>query len=73
MKILEKLNQRELELLKKIDIIIEDRDYELEELEEIKEDIVLNGEISSMDEKQDMTTLSEEYSNLADKFVEFED
>ena len=73
MKILEKLNQRELELLKKIDIIIEDRDYEWEEIEEIKEDIVLNGEISNMDEKQNPTTLSEEYSNLADKFVEFED
>lgn len=73
MRILEKLNQRELELLKKIDIIIEDRDYEWEELEEIKEDIVLNGEISSMNEKQNVTALSEEYSNLADKFVEFED
>jgi len=73
MKIKNKLNKRELELLKNINIVIEDRNYEWEEIEEIKEDIVLNGEISNMDEEQNPTTLSNEYSNLADKFIEFED
>ena len=73
MKIKNKLNKRELELLKNINIVIEDRNYECEEIEEIKEDIVLNGEISNMDEEQNPTTLSNEYSNLADKFIEFED
>ncbi len=73
MKIINKLNERELELLKKIDIIIEDRDYQWEEIEDLKEDIVFKGEISNMDKDENPTSLSEEYSSLADKFIEFED
>ena len=73
MKIINRLNEREKELLKKIDINIEDRDYYSEELEEIKDNIVLNGEISSLDEQGTTNDLAMEYSNLADKFIEFED
>lgn len=73
MKIINKLNERELELLKKIDIIIKDRDYQWEEIEDLKEDIVFKGEISNMDKDENPTPLSEEYSDLADKFIEFED
>ena len=39
MKIRNNLNEKEIELLKKINIKIEDRDYDIEELENIKEDI----------------------------------
>lgn len=73
MKIINRLNERELELLNKINIKIKDREYYLEELEEIKEEIVFNGEIRNMDKNENPTSLSEEYSNLADKFIEFED
>jgi hypothetical protein len=73
MKIINNLNEREIELLSKIDIEIEDRDYDWEEIEELKEKIVLDGEISNMDKNENPTTLSEEYSNLVDKFIEFED
>ena len=73
MKILNKLNEREKELLNKIDINIEDRDYYSDELEEIKENIVLNGEISNLDEQGTTNDLAMEYSNLADKFIQFED
>ena len=73
MEIKNRLNKRELELLSKINIKIEDREYYFEELEEIKEEIVFKGEISNMDKNENPTALSGEYSNLADKFIEFED
>ena len=73
MKIIKSLDKREIELLDKINIKIEDREYYFEELEEIKEEIVFKGEISNMDKNENPTALSEEYSNLADKFIEFED
>lgn len=73
MEIKNRLNKRELELLSKINIKIEDREYYFEELEEIKEEIVFKGEISNMNKNENPTALSEEYSNLADKFIEFED
>ena len=72
MKIINRLNEKEKELLKKIDIEIEDRDYYSDELEEIKENIVLNGEISNLDEQGTTNDLAMEYSNLADKFIKFE-
>ena len=37
----------------------------------IKEEIVFKGEIANMDKNENPTALSEEYSNLADKFIEF--
>lgn len=71
MKIINNLSKREIELLNKIDIDIEDREYNWEEIDDIKEKIVLDGEISNMDKNENPTTLSEEYSNLVDKFIEF--
>lgn len=50
-----KLNKREITLLNKIDVNIED----------IKKIIVLEGEISNMDKNENPTALSEEYSELA--------
>lgn len=73
MKIRNNLNEKEIELLKKINIKIEDRDYDIEELENIKEDIVFKGEICNFDKNENPTELSEKYSNLADKFIEFEE
>lgn len=73
MKIINRLNERELELLSKINIKIEDRDYKWQEIEDIKEDIVFKGEISNMDKNEDPTSLSKEYYDLAEKFIEFED
>jgi DNA-binding transcriptional MerR regulator len=50
-----KLNKREITLLNKIGVNIED----------IKKIIVLEGEISNMDKNENPTALSEEYSELA--------
>lgn len=73
MKIKSRLNEKEIELLNKINIEIEDKDYDLDELEDIKEDIIFKGEICNFDKNENPTELSEEYSNLADKFIEFEE
>lgn len=73
MKIKSRLNEKEIELLNKINIEIEDKDYDLDELEDIKEDIVFKGEICNLDKNENPTELSELYSNLADKFIEFEE
>ena len=50
-----KLNKREITLLNKIGVNIED----------IKKIIVLEGKISNMDKNENPTALSEEYSELA--------
>lgn len=74
MKIKNKLTQRELELLENIDIKIEDIEYSWEDIEEIKSNIILNGEISNLKgENYETTSIATEYANLADKFLEFED
>lgn len=73
MKILNKLNKRELELLNKINIRIEDKEYTWSELEELKENIVVNGEISSLEGNNYSTTdTAIEYAHLVDKFIDFE-
>ncbi len=73
MKILNKLNKRELELLDKIGIKIEDREYKWSELEELKEKVVVNGEISSLEGSNYATTdIAIEYAHLVDKFIDFE-
>lgn len=73
MKILDRLNKRDLELLDKINIKIEDREYNWSELEELKENIVVNGEISSLEGSDYSTTdIAMEYAYLVDKFIDFE-
>lgn len=73
MNILNKLNKRELELLDKIGIKIEDREYNWSELEKIKENVVIDGEISSLEGNNYATTdIAIEYAHLVDKFIDFE-
>ena len=73
MKILNELNKRELELLNRINIKIEDREYTWSELEELKESIVINGEISNLERSNYSTTdIAMEYAYLVDKFIDFE-
>lgn len=74
MKLINKLNERELELLKKININIEDREYSVDEIIQIGDDTTLNGEISSLEgENYKSTAIAEEYANLVDKLIELED
>lgn len=70
MKINKKFNERQIELLNKININI-DLEYNLSELEEL-EDIVYNAMMDNLDSKQDFTPLAEEYENILDIIVELE-
>lgn len=70
MKINNKFNERQTELLKKInvDINIEYNESTLEELE----DVVCDAMLENLDKKQDFTPLAEEYEQILDIIVDIE-
>lgn len=70
MKINDKFNKREKELLKEINIDIK-KEYDKKSLEEI-EDIVYNKMMDSLDKNQDFTPLAEEYENILNVIVDIE-
>lgn len=70
MKIKDKFDERQIELLRKINIDL-DVDYNEKTLEEI-EDIVCEAMTNSLDKKQDFTPLAEEYENILDIIVDIE-
>lgn len=70
MKINNKFNERQIDLLKKINIDI-NRDYDEETLEEL-EDIVYDAMMDNLDKKQDFTPLAEEYEKILDIIVDVE-
>lgn len=70
MKINNKFNERQLDLLKKInvDIYIEYNEEGLEQLE----DVVYDAMMDNLDSKQDFTSLAEEYERILDIIAEIE-
>ena len=70
MKINKKFNERQVELLKKINIDI-NKDYNEKALEEL-EDIVYDAMMDNLDEKQDFTPLATEYERILDIIVDIE-
>ena len=70
MKINNKFNERQIELLKKIRVDV-NADYNESSLEEL-EDIVCDAMLNNLDEKQDFTPLAEEYERILDIIVEIE-
>ncbi len=70
MKINKEFNERQVELLKKINVDI-NKDYNEKTLEEL-EDIVYNAMMDNLDEKQDFTPLAEEYEKILDIIVDIE-
>lgn len=71
MKINNKFDERQLELLKKINVDI-NNEYDKEGLEQL-EDIVCEAMTDNLDINQDFTKLAEEYENILDIIVEIED
>lgn len=71
MKINNKFDERQLELLKKINVDI-NNEYNKEGLEQL-EDIVCEAMTDNLDINQDFTKLAEEYENILDIIVEIED
>lgn len=70
MKINDKFNERQIELLEKMNADIT-KDYNANTLEEL-EDIVYNAMMDNLDEKQDFTPLAQEYEQILDIVVEIE-
>lgn len=71
MKLKSKLTEREIELLKKIDIEIIEKEYSTDAIIEMTDNTVLLGEISNLEGEDYKTTdIANEYANLVDKLVE---
>lgn len=70
MKINRKFNERQVELLKKINVDI-NNDYNEKTLEEL-EDIIYDVMMDNLDSKQDFTPLAEEYEKILDIIVDIE-
>lgn len=70
MKINKKFDERQIELLEKINVNI-NQDYNENTLEEV-EDAVYDAMMDNLDEKQDFTPLAEEYERILDIIVDIE-
>ena len=70
MRINKKFDERQIELLEKINIDI-NKDYNEKALEEL-EDTVYDAMMDNLDEKQDFTPLAEEYEKILDIIVDIE-
>lgn len=70
MKINNRFDKRQIELLEKINIDI-NAEYNENTLEEL-EDIVCDAMINKLDKNQDFTPLAEEYERILDIIVEIE-
>lgn len=70
MKINKKFDERQIELLEKINVNI-NQDYNENTLEEL-EDTVYDAMMDNLDERQDFTPLAEEYERILDIIVDIE-
>ena len=70
MKINDKFDERQIELLERIKVDV-NVDYDENTLEEL-EDIVCDAMLDNLDEKQDFTPLAEEYERILDIIVSIE-
>lgn len=70
MKINKKFDERQIELLEKINVDI-NQDYDENTLEEL-ENTVYDAMMDNLDDKQDFTPLAEEYEKILDIIVDIE-
>lgn len=70
MKINNRFDERQIELLEKINVDV-NQNYNKNTLEEL-EDIVCDVMIDNLDEKQDFTPIAEEYERILDIIVDIE-
>lgn len=70
MRILNKFDNRELELLENIGIEIRDREYDEYEISEI-EDQVMEAVMNNLNDSGDFTEIAEDYNWIHDKIIEF--
>lgn len=70
MKINKKFDERQIELLEKINVNV-NQDYNENTLENL-EDTVYDAMMDNLDERQDFTPLAEEYEKILDIIVDIE-
>lgn len=70
MRILDRFDEREIELLENIGVEIRDREYNEYEIADI-EDQVMDAVMNNLNDEGDFTELAEEYNWIHDKIEEF--
>ena len=73
MKLINCLNERQIILCKKANVIIEDKDYDLKTLEDFEEKLLEYLNLYCIDYEDEVTPLGEEYEDIIDILVDFED
>lgn len=73
MRLLKNLNERQIKLCEKAGIIIDDKDYNLEDLYNIEQKLLEYLNLYCIDKDDEVTSLGEEYEDLIDLFVDLED
>lgn len=71
MNLINKLTNREIMLLENIDIKITDKDYTLQEIMDISDKIILNGEITAVENNEYI--IAKQYGDLSDKLIKLEE
>ena len=73
MKLFECLNERQIALCKKANVIVENVEYDLETLERFEEKLLEYLNLYCIDEDDEVTELGEEYEDIIDILVDVED
>ena len=73
MKLIENLDENQLNLCRKANVIIEDKEYTMDELYEFEQKLLEYLNLYGIDEEDEVTELGEEYEEIIDILVDFED
>lgn len=73
MKLINMLNERQLKLCSKANVVIENKEYSMEELYEFEQKLLEYLNLYCIDEEDEVTELGEEYEEIIDLLVDYED
>ena len=73
MKLINMLNERQLKLCSKANVIIENKEYSMKELYDFEQRLLEYLNLYCIDEEAEVTELWEEYEKIIDLLVDYED
>ncbi len=73
MKLINMLNERQLKLCSKANVIIENKEYSMKELYDFEQRLLEYLNLYCIDEEDEVTELGEEYEEIIDLLVDYED
>ncbi len=73
MKLINMLNERQLKLCSKANVIIENKEYSMKELYDFEQRLLEYLNLYCIDEEDEVTELGEEYEKIIDLLVDYED